>query len=54
MHRFFNELVLTFTTKLVRNINTKTLVNTTVGVFGLSVYACMSYRFQDIQRQIMA
>ena len=27
MHRFTNELVLTFTNKLFRSVNTKTLVN---------------------------
>ena len=31
---FINELVLTFTNKLVRGINAKTHVNITVGVFG--------------------
>jgi len=30
---FTNKLVLTFTIKLVRSINTKTLVNITLGVF---------------------
>ena len=30
---FINKLILTFTNKLVHSINTKTLVNITVGVF---------------------
>ena len=38
MHKFINELVLTFRNKLVRSINTKTLVNITIRVLYTALF----------------